>query len=355
MNPGSINSQRLIQGMARPIMLWLVPLIVIVAALAIYFSQGRYVSTDNAYVRTSRADVTPEASGHILKIYVKENQRVKKGQMLLEIDNAPKIIALKKAEARLASTRTRIDALKAEYSLQKVKLQVAREQTKFARNEFDRQRNLADRKLASTSDVDRAEQHYEALHGDSLVIQQEMAEIAAKLGGDPGLDSEAHPDVVEARADLNNAELMLDRTRLRAPGAGIVSQLPSVGDNLEIGVPALAIIADRGAWVVANFKETELTRMRPGQPVEIEVDTYPGHKWQGRVESIAQATGADFALLPPQNASGNWVKIVQRIPVRIAIEGNTTEPPLRRGMSAEVTVDLGEESNAGTTVISSAE
>ena len=343
-----------LRGVARPFFLWIVPLLVVAVGLAIYFSQGRYVSTDNAYVKTSKADVTPEVSGHVKRVYVKENEPVTRGQLLLDVDAEPRVIALNRAKARLAATRTRIEALKAEYHLQEVRLQVARDQLKFARNEFERQRNLAARKLASTSEVDSAEQRYEALRGEALVAEQEMNELAAKLGGGPGIKTENHPEVIEARTDVADAALMLERTRLRAPRDGIVSHLPTVGDNLEVGVPALSIIADDGAWIEANFKETDLTRLYPGQTVEISIDSYPGHKWQGRVESIAQATGAEFALLPPQNASGNWVKIVQRIPVRIAIEKSADMPQLRRGMSAEVTVDIGGRDDASA-VISSVE
>jgi len=179
------------------------------------------------------------------------------------------------------------------------------------------------------------------MHGLSLIIRGQMHETAIRLSGNPDLAVNDHPEVRAAAADLQRAELDLDRARLLAPRAGIVSRVPHVGDHLTAGVPALAIVDDSREWVEANFKETDLTRMHPGQPVEIDIDTYPDHQWRGHIESIAQATGAEFALLPPQNASGNWVKVVQRIPVRIAIDADEGAPALRVGMSANVRVDLG--------------
>lgn len=336
-------ASRLPRGIIRPVLLWILPAIVVIASVWLYTSLGRYVSTDDAYVQARKTTVSPQASGNVVQLFVKENEKVARGQIVLEIEDEFRQINLRRAKAQVESARTTIEALKATYALQAAEVVVAEDQAKFARNEYERQREMASRKLASKSEVDKAQQTYELMRGAALVIKQQMQETVAKLAGDPKIPIEKHPDYRAAMANLDTAELELERTRLRAPRDGIVSRLPYEGDHLTIGIPAFSIIADEGAWIEANFKETDLEKMQPGQTVEIEIDTYPDHTWHGHVESIAQATGAEFALLPPQNASGNWVKVVQRIPVRIAIDDGNRGPLLRAGMSALVSVDTGQD------------
>jgi membrane fusion protein, multidrug efflux system len=331
-------------GAIRPLLLWVVPAAVIVVCLVIYFSQGRYVSTDNAYVQLEKTAVTPHISGHVVTLFVRENDKVEQGQIILKIEDDDTRINVKQGLALLESARTNIKVLKATYDLQQAEVDVALDQARFSENELDRQKDMAKRNMASKSDVDEAEQEFELMRGAALIVKQQMQETIAKLHGEANIEIEDHPNVRGARANLENAELMLARTELRAPRDGIVSQLPFVGDTVAVGVPALSIVAVDNPWIEANFKETQLTKIKPGQPVEIEIDSYPGQVWHGHVDSIAQATGAEFAILPPQNSSGNWVKVVQRIPVRITIDDYSDEEPLRTGLSAHVTVDLGEDS-----------
>ena len=254
--------------------------------------------------------------------------------------------AVQSAKARVDAVKAQIASLKAQYAEKAAELDVARRSAAFAQREQERQRELAAKRLVAQSKLDDAEQALQVATGQVQVTERDLVAIAAKLGGDPTRAVESHPDVEAAVADLQHAELNLRRARILAPRAGIVSHLPQVGDHLTAGNPALAIVSDQDMWIEANFKETDLAHVRKGQPVQIEIDTYGRRKWSGRVESIAQATGAEFAILPPQNASGNWVKVVQRIPVRIAVLTNGGDPPLRAGMSASVRIDTRAESEA---------
>ena len=218
---------------------------------------------------------------------------------------------------------------------------MAKRSAEYATREYDRQRELADRRLVPASQLDVAHRSSDLAVGTIGVIDLQVAQTVAKLGGHPDAPIDSQPLVRSAAAELEHAKLDLARTRIVAPQAGIVSHLPKVGARVEIGRPAFAIVTDAAVFVEANFKETDLEYVRPGQAVRVEVDTYPHFEWVGRVESISQATGAEFSLLPPQNASGNWVKVVQRIPVRVALTPGPDDPPLRDGMSADVRIDTG--------------
>jgi membrane fusion protein (multidrug efflux system) len=328
----------------RFLLLWVLPAVAVVAAYFLYMVHGRYVSTDNAYVQADKTDVAPEVSGTVRSVLVAENAQVANGQQVLEISDAQLPIAIDRAEAQLAGARTAVAALKASYRQQQSQLAVARSNLAFAERELARQRQLAAARLVAQSRLDEAEHAVIQAQGGITVIERQLEQIAAQLGGNPGIDVDAHPSVVQAQAVLAEAKLELARTRVVAPTAGVVSHLPKVGDHVDAGRPAFAIVADSGAWIDANFKETDLEFVRVGMPVRIEVDTYPEHEWQGSVESISQATGAEFAILPAQNATGNWVKVVQRIGVRIAIVTGPEDPPLRAGMSADVRIDTGRRS-----------
>lgn len=325
----------------RLVLLVLVPLVLAAAGLWAWYETSRYATTDDAYVQADIAMVSPQVSGNVLAVAANENDRVVAGQLLVELQADDARIAVQRAEARLDNVRTEIEAMQANYTLQAAEKKLAEEQARFAHNEMERQKDLAEKGLASQSDLDKAEQNYGLMHGMAVVVGQQMNETRIRLAGKLDAPVDEHPQVRAALSELNRARLELERTQLRAPRDGVVSRLPKVGDFLAAGSPALSIVSESGIWIEANFKETDLERMHPGQPVQVQIDTYPDLEWQGRVESIAQATGAQFALLPPQNASGNWVKVVQRIPVRIAIEKEPDAPPLRVGMSADVRVDLG--------------
>ncbi|NJD32825.1 MAG: HlyD family secretion protein [Gammaproteobacteria bacterium] len=324
----------------RPILLWVLPSIVVVAGVVLYGMGGRYASTDNAYLKEDRVDVAAQVSGDVREVRVAENQPVEPGQVVLVLDDTLPRVAVQRAEAELARARVDVEGLRAAYREKLGELEVARDTQKYAVDEFERQRQLADRKLVPASQLDSAHRSADLAVGTVGILQLQAEQARARLG-DPDLPTDRHPEVLAAAAELARARVDLERTVVKAPRAGVVSHLPQVGDRVNAGQPAFAVVTSRSLWVEANFKETDLEWVRPGQHATIEVDTYPGREWTGTVESISQATGAEFSLLPPQNASGNWVKVVQRIPVRIAIDVQPDDPPLRSGASARVEIDTG--------------
>jgi membrane fusion protein (multidrug efflux system) len=325
----------------RRALLWIAPAIVVIAGVWWYGSGGRYVETDNAYVKQHRVDVAAQLSGDVREIRVVENQRVKAGDVVLVLDDALSRVAVQRAEANLASARADVLALQAAYREKQGELAVARRSADYANREYERQASLAAQKLVPASQLDTAHRSADIGTGTIGVLQLQVAQTAAKLSGVTEGAADRHPLVQAAAAELARARIDLARTRVLAPQDGVASHLPQVGDHLDMGRAAFAIVTDSTVWVEANFKETDLEWVRAGEPVEVVVDTYPSHRWSGRVESISQATGAEFSLLPPQNASGNWVKVVQRIPVRIALQTGPDDPPLRNGMSANVEIDTG--------------
>ena len=189
--------------------------------------------------------------------------------------------------------------------------------------------------------VDAARHDRDTAAQQIAITREALEQLAAQLGGRPGTPLEEHPLYKESQAALDDALLNLEHTEVRAPFSGVAQKKPQQGQYVRTGEPVMAVVADRGMWIEANYKETDLTHVRPGQPVDIRVDTYPGRHWRGTVQSLSQTSGSEFSLLPPQNATGNWVKVVQRIPVRIAIQFQETAPPLRAGMSTVVEIDTG--------------
>lgn len=329
----------------RRSLLLLGPLVVAVVGGYVYVTGGRYVSTENAYVQADKVMITAEVSGLIPEVAVRENQRVVKGDVLFRIDDRPYRIALAEVEARLAGVRDEIMSLKASYRQKQEELALARSDLAFAETEFERQSKLVATNAVSRAKFDAARHDLEVARQRIRVTEQEIAQIRAQLAGDPDIAVERHPRYLAAKAAVDRAGLDLERTVVRAPFAGIASHTPQVGQqvigNAAFSNPVMSLVADTGAWIEANFKETDLTHVRPGQAVTIHVDTYPDRAWRGTVESLSQATGAEFSVIPPQNATGNWVKVVQRFPVRIAVETNGDGPSLRAGMSTMVEIDTG--------------
>jgi membrane fusion protein (multidrug efflux system) len=327
--------------LGRAFLLWGVPALIAVLGIGFYGQGGTVASTDNAYVKQDRIDVSARIAGDVVEVPVHENERVEQGAVVLRLDPGKLVAVERHAAAELANARLSVETVRAEYRAKHGEVTLARETAQYANREYQRRRELAARQLVTQTALDEAHQAADIANGRIAVLELELAEARARLGGDPDALVDRHPAVLAAAAELAQARTDLGYTEIRAPRPGIVSRLPQVGDHVREGLPAFAIVADATLWVEANFKETDLGWVRPGQRVHVAVDLYPGHEWRGVVDSVAQATGAEFALLPAQNASGNWVKVVQRIPVRIALETNEADPPLRSGASAEVSIDTG--------------
>ena len=326
----------------RAVLMLLGPLLVAVVGAWLYATGGRYVTVDNAYIRADKVSISAEVSGRVAEVAVAENQAVKAGQLLFRLDDEPFRIAYAKAEARLRGTRDSIDALRAAYRQKLAQLEMDRASIDFYRREFERQRDLAKRAIVTQSQFDSARHKYEVAQQQEEADRQDLGRILADLAGDPEIPAERHPLYLAALTERDQAALDLRRTRVAAPADGTVSNVTlRPGDFVKAETAVFGLIEAGRRWVEANMKETDLTHVTPGQKATVEVDTYPGRVWSARVESVSSATGSEFALLPPQNATGNWVKVVQRVPVRLTIEAEEGQPPLRAGMSVTVEIDTG--------------
>ncbi len=333
--------------LARLVM-WSLPFIVILATLGVWLSSGRYVSTDNAYVKGDRAQIATELSGIIVEVPVQENQHVSRGQLLFKLDDQSYRHALARIDSEIETARADIRGLRAQWRTKREEIKAASSQLNFAQAEFDRQSDLAEKKIASTQKLQETRMGLEVARQRISAAEEDLLRIEAALAGDPKIHPDDHPKVKQLMAAREEALLQLRRTTIESPLDGIVSKRPVPGSYATAGVPIMVIVADTDLWIEANFKETELTLVRPGQQAIIKVDTYPDAECTGSVASISQATGAEFAVLPPQNASGNWVKVVQRIPVRIAVACREGDPPLRVGMSTTVEIDTGHSRSIGS-------
>jgi membrane fusion protein (multidrug efflux system) len=325
----------------RALLMFGVPLLVVIGACYAYLHAGRVVETNNAYVKADKAIIASEVSGKIVEVAVKENDRVERGQLLFRLDEAPYRLALQRTDAILAQTAQDLAALKLQYRQALAEIDLAQTNIAYARITFDRQVGLVDHKIGSVSDLDDARHKLDTALKQRELAGQRAAKILVDLNGDADIDVAAHPRYMQAQSDRDKAALDLERTKIVAPFSGIASKKPEIGTYIERGSPAMSLVSDVDMWVEANFKETDLTYLRANQNVEVRIDTYPRIEWRGTVQSLSEATGSEFALLPAQNATGNWVKVVQRVAVRITLDRHADDPPLRSGMSATVKVDTG--------------
>jgi len=304
-----------------------------------YFTGGRYISTDNAYVKANKILIAPDVSGVIVSVAINNNQAVIKGDELFRIDPTNYRITLDKAQAELSNALISINQLKAQYQQKLAELERAQVAAKFAKRDLERVNNLIAKGSISVAQRDDAQLKHDEAIKDVLRLQSEVHEIMASLNNDPTIDPKQHPLYLAAKAELSKAQIDLDRTRVVAPTDGVVGDAPNVGEYARAGLPMINFIAKDKVWIEANFKETELTNVKPGQQVKISVDMYPGAVWHGTVASISPATGSEFSLLPAQNSTGNWVKVVQRIATHIRVESGPDDKQLRAGMSTEVEID----------------
>ena len=315
------------------------PIVVLLAGAWWYLTSGRYVSTDDAYVQAARTMISADVSGRVVAVAVRENERVAKGQLLFRIDDRPYRIAVEEAKAAMAVARLQVEALKATYRQKLAEAQGAQDTLEYQQREFDRQRQLAASGVAARSTFDQVQNALQVARQKVASTQSDVANALAQLGGNPNLPPEQHPTVQRAQAALDKAELDLSYTMVKASEPGIVTKVDQlqVGSYVTASTPVFSMISKR-VWIEANFKETELTHMRPGQAATIEIDTYPGIVFNATVESLSPGTGSTFSLLPAENATGNWVKVVQRLPVRLALE-DPKNRLLHAGLSATVEVD----------------
>jgi membrane fusion protein (multidrug efflux system) len=317
------------------------PIVVLLGAAYWYLTGGRYVSTDDAYVQAARVQISTDVSGRVVAIDVKDNEKVNTGQMLFRLDPRPFQIAVDEAKAQLATVRYQIHALKATYHQKRADARAAEATVDYQQHEFERQQRLLASGTASQQQFDQARQAYETGRAQFASKQQDVAVALANIGGDPDIPLEQHPMVQHAQAALDRAELNLSYTEIRAPENGIVTKVDQlqVGNYVTASTPLFSLMSTDRVWVEANFKETELTHMRSGQQATVEIDTYPDVTFSAKVESLSPGTGLTFSLLPAENATGNWVKVVQRLPVRFHLERLDPNSPLHAGLSATVEVD----------------
>ncbi len=318
-------------------------LVVAAGALTFWLTSGRYVSVDDAYVQAAKEPLSTDVSGIVAAVPVKDGQHVSKGQVLLRLVTRRFEIARAGAKADLAATALRLEATKRDYQRMLRDIEVKRSEVQSDQANYDRYAMLVKNGGVTRADYDNARFHLAAdQHAlDSLTMQAEVQ--LAKLGGNPGVNVTTLPDYLAAQAKVDEAERQLDDAVIRAPYDGTVTQVDTIqpGMYLAAATAAFGLVSSERVWVEANPKETELTWVQPGDHVAVTVDTYPGRTWDGVVESISPNSGSEFSVLPAQNTSGNWVKVVQRIPVRVRVERHAGDPELRSGMSVEVSIDTG--------------
>jgi membrane fusion protein, multidrug efflux system len=341
---------RLSRGGLRLILLIVIPLAAIAAGLAFYLSGGRYISTDNAYVGAQKVLITPVISGKVDRVMVKEGQHVKAGDPLFEIDPIPFRLAVSEAQGKLDATRTDFNNLKSNLASLTKLVELAQQNIELKGKDVDRKQQLLANRTGAQADLDNAMTATVTAQLQAQLAIQQRAQMLNGLLGNPDLPIEQYPAFRTAQASLDQAQRDLDHTLLRAPIDGTATQVDNIqlGRFVMAGTPVLSVIDDAAPWVDANPKETDITNLRVGQKASLSVDSFPDQSFRGTVSSISPGTGAQFQILPPQNASGNWVKVVQRVPVRIAFDPDQDLTLLRSGMSVVVEIDTGHRRTLGT-------
>lgn len=344
--PPQSNKRRMLTRFGLMVVL---PALCVLAGLTYYYAGGRYVTTENAYIKAPITSVIAQISGRVKTIHVKENEVIAPGQKLLTLERDEFELAVEEAKANLAAVVQEIDNRRAELRQVRAEIKVSHERQRYLKTQLKREEELAAKGIGLQTKLDEA-QHLLLAAGRSLAMVKERENgVLASLGGDPATKTEAHPKYLAAKARLNRAHLDLQRSALISSAGGVVAKMNlEVGEYIKSGDPLFAIVQSDKAYVEVNLKETELTHVRTGQKATFVAETYPDIEWTAEVIGISPATGAEFAVLPPQNASGNWVKVVQRLPVRLAIrpEQALENPPLRAGMSVYVSIDTGHERHA---------
>ena len=329
-----------LQRMRRPL-IFAAPVVLIAAGTFYYLTTGRYQSTDDAYTQAATVSISSNVAGRVREVDVHDNEIVKRGDTLFRLDDASFRIAVSDAKAKLAATQMQVASLKSSYRQRQVELQAALDTQKFAQQQKDRQSRLLGSGISSQTQFDQASHALDVARQEVASAQQQIAVALANLNGRPDIEPEQHPLVEQAQAALDRAELELSYTVISAPADGVVAKVEQlqVGDYIAASAPVFALVSNHDIWVEANFKEGQLARMRPGDAATITIDRFPDKHFKGVVTSVSPSTGSQFSLLPPENATGNWVKVVQRVPVRVQLTNMDSSFPLQAGLSADVSVD----------------
>src|SRR5882724_3484454 len=332
------------KSMRRPLMFALLPVALVVGGY-FYVTGGAVMSTDNAYVQADMVGLSTDVSGIVTQVLVHDNQKVAEGDVLFKLDPLQFQLALDRAEAQVGNTRNDLIALRTSYRNMQAQVEQAQKDVDFNTVNFQRQEQLIANNFTPKATYDAARNTLQNSQQKLASLQQQLAGFAANLNGDPNAPIENHPRYKDAVAGRDEAARQLAHTVVRAPFAGIVTNVPSLqpGQYLAAAATGFNIVSTDHVWVQASPKETELTYVKPGQKVTVEVDTYPGQQWIGTVDSISPASASSFSLLPAENTSGNWVKVVQRIPMRVSVTNAPGRPQLRVGMSVELNVATGHE------------
>ncbi len=328
----------------RVLLLVGMPLLTLAAGIALWQRGGRMVSTDNAYVKADIVQIAPEVAGRVTTVAVHDQSPVRAGALLVQLDPEPYRIALAKAEAELDVARNQVEAARATWRETRSELGEVTNQAAYYARQLQRSKELAAKGVVSDASLEKAQNDAAVARDRLIVVRRRLDRMLTALNGNPDIPTDSHPLVRQRKADRDNAALDLTHTRITAPVSGVaVNVRLQPGEQVKAAAPLFVIVADHRPWVEANLKETKLNHVRIGQPVKVVLDAYPQEVWDGRVESISPAAGSEFAILPPQNASGNWVKVVQRLPVRIHLLPHPDERTLRAGMTATVDIDTGRE------------
>lgn len=337
------------RNLTRPILMIGVPALVAIVAGYSYITGGRYVSTDDAYVRAAKLMVSAEVSGVVSEVDVRDGQAVKAGDILFKIAPKPFAIALENAKAALAGAELTVNAMKQDYRRMQGDIDAQRAQVALARSNLDRVVPLLAKKFVSRAAYDTARFALTVEQQKLISLEDGAKTQLARIGGDADVDPKTHPQYLQAKAHVDEAERQLASTLVRAPFNGIATQVSALQPGVYVvssmaalsPTAAIGLVSTEDLWIDANMKETDLTHVKPQDAVEVTIDTYPGRTWKAHVETIGATTGAEFSLLPSNISSGNWTKIVQRIPVRIRVDRAANDPPFRPGMSAVVAIDTG--------------
>jgi membrane fusion protein (multidrug efflux system) len=341
--PKSSRFARFGRNRLRMILLVGMPALAAVIGLGLYLSGGRYISTDNAYVGAQKVLITPDISGKITHVAIREGQHVNLGDDLFTLDREPYALALRQAKAKLDTARSNFDKLKSNLKSLGILSELAEKNVELKQRDVERKTKLVTTQAGSQADLDTAQAAVVAAKLQAEYAIQQRDTTLTQLLGNADLPLEQFPEYAQAKAALDNAQRDFDHTIVRAPMPGTATQVDNIqlGRFVAAGTPVLSVIDDQAPWVDANPKETDITFLRVGQKATLDVDSFPDRTFTGTVVAVSPGTGAQFSILPPQNATGNWVKVVQRVPVRIAFDKNEDTRLLRSGMSVNVEIDTG--------------